>query len=144
MMSSPLLKALPCLLNAFKTEAKLLRRIQRPSPSGSVNFSPASLPAPLQFVQTSHSPGMPDSFLLLDLHNMATSPCLHLPGSSTWNVLSLLPHCKTLLIFGEPTVNVKSSVKLNKSVCFLCCITLCSDKDTIWQIFVETHYMCQH
>lgn len=122
----PLLKALPCLLNACKTEANLLRMIQRPCPSSSVNFSPASFSAPLPFLQTLRGPGVSDSFLLPDLHNTLLSPCPFLPGSSTWNVLSLCPPCKTLLCFGEPTLNVKSLVKLNKSACFPCCITLCS------------------
>lgn len=54
-----------------------------------------------------------------------TCSCLH-----TFPHLDPLPGMSFLffLIFGEPSLSVKFPVKLGKSVCFLCCITFCSDK----------------
>lgn len=127
MMSSLPLKALPSLLNPCKIRAKLPRMIPSLSQSSCVDFSPALFSAPLPFFQTLHGPGIPDCFRSYS----DTCSCLHAftHQISTWSALSLFPHCTALPIFREPTLSAKSSVKLDKSVCFLCCLTLHSDKE---------------
>lgn len=97
------------------------------SQSSCVDFSLALFSAPLPFFQTLRGPGIPDCFC----SSSDTCSCLHAftHQISTWSALSLFPHCTTLPIFWEPTLSAKSSVKLGKSVCFLCCLTLHSDKE---------------
>lgn len=127
--AAALLAVLPGLLSACGLEGKLWKMIHGPSQSGSVNFSQPCfllLPPVLPNIAWSRSTLLFPPLRLTQ----------HVPVSMlllTWILYPECPYafsctarpCSSL----ERQLYINSSVKLGKSVCFLGCLILCSDKE---------------
>lgn len=139
MMSSPLLRALPRLLNACKIRAKPLRMSQRPSQPSSGDFSPAS------FLLLSHSSKRRKTHVYQTIsysHSYRTHSCLHaftLPDPLPGMLFLFSPlHDPDHLWWASFKCQMPCEAKVNQSV-FCATSRFVQTRNLIWNILVKTH-----